>query len=75
MNRIREYRRKNGLTAAELGELIGLSQSTISKIENEQTSPKVEWLEKMAERVGLIEMTNEKIVFLDVQKQFSKRSE
>ena len=30
---------------------------------------------KMAERVGLIEMTNEKIVFLDVQKQFSKRSE
>lgn len=52
MNRIREYRRKNGLTATELGELIGLSQSTISKIENEQTSPKVEWLEKIADVFG-----------------------
>lgn len=28
---------------------------------------------KMAERVGLIEMTNEKIVFLDVQKQFNRK--
>lgn len=51
-NRIREYRRKNGLITAELGELVGLSQSTISKIENEQTSPKVEWLEKMADVFG-----------------------
>ncbi|MEQ3473399.1 helix-turn-helix domain-containing protein [Enterococcus cecorum] len=52
MNRIREYRRKNNLTTTELGELIGLSQSTISKIENGQTSPKVEWLEKMADVFG-----------------------
>lgn len=52
MNRIREYRRKNNLTTTELGELIGLSQSTISKIENGQTSPKIEWLEKMADVFG-----------------------
>lgn len=52
MNRIREYRRENKLTATELGELIGISQSTISKIENGETSPKVEWLEKMADVFG-----------------------
>lgn len=181
MNRIREYRRKNGLTATELGELVGLSQSSISNFELGKCIPRIENLEKMAdvfgcsvndllvreerfprnqrrydttafepyyklhysffrsrqynafmreysveemlaflimqtystknkgvinyehtkdmsiveelaldtdcdiavaeialkmaERVGLIEMTNEKIVFLDVQKQFSKRSE
>lgn len=52
MNRIREYRRKNNLTTTELGGLIGLSQSTISKIENGQTSPKVEWLEKITDVFG-----------------------
>lgn len=75
MNRIREYRRKNNLTAAELGELVGLSQSSISNFELGKSIPRIESLEKMAERVGLIEMTNEKIVFLDVQKQFSKRGD
>lgn len=52
MNRIREYRRKNNITTTELGKLIGLSQSTISKIENGQTSPKVEWLEKITDVFG-----------------------
>lgn len=49
MNRIREYRRKNKLTATELGELVGLSQSFISLIENEKISPKIEHLEKIAD--------------------------
>lgn len=52
MNRIREYRRKNGLTATELAEMVGLSQSAISFIENERRSPKIEHLEKMADVFG-----------------------
>lgn len=52
MNRIREYRRKNGLTATELGELVGLSQSSISFIENGKRSPRIENLEKMADVFG-----------------------
>lgn len=49
MNKIREYRRKNGLTATELAEMVGLSQSAISLIENEHISPKIEHLEKIAD--------------------------
>ena len=52
MNRIREYIRENKLTTTELGELIGLSQSAISLIENEHISPKIEHLEKMADVFG-----------------------
>ena len=32
--RIREFRRQRGLSQAQLGELVGFSQSKISKIEN-----------------------------------------
>ena len=32
--RIRKYRRQNGLSQERLGELVGFSQSKISKIEN-----------------------------------------
>lgn len=52
MNRIREYRRKNNLTAAELGELIGLSQSSISDFELGKSIPRIESLEKMADVFG-----------------------
>lgn len=52
MNRIREYRRKNGLTATELGELVGLSQSSISFIENGKRNPRIENLEKIADVFG-----------------------
>lgn len=52
MNRIREYRRKNGLTVAELGDMAELSPSAISKIENGLTSPRVENLEKIADVFG-----------------------
>jgi len=33
-DRIRKYRRKKGLSQEQLGELVGISQSKISKIEN-----------------------------------------
>jgi len=33
-DRIRKYRRKKGLSQEQLGELVGFSQSKISKIEN-----------------------------------------
>ncbi len=33
-NRIRKYRRQKGLSQERLGELVGFSQSKISKIEN-----------------------------------------
>lgn len=52
MNRIREYRRKNNLTAAELGKMADLSAGTISNIENGLTSPRVENLEKIADVFG-----------------------
>lgn len=52
MNRIREYRRKNGLTTTELGKLVELSSGSISNIENGLTSPRIEHLEKMADVFG-----------------------
>lgn len=52
MNRIREYKRKNGLTATELGKLVGLSQSSISFFENERRRPRIENLEKIADVFG-----------------------
>lgn len=33
-NKVRKYRRKKGLSQEQLGELVGFSQSKISKIEN-----------------------------------------
>lgn len=52
MNKIREYRRKNELTATELGELVGLSQASISNFELGKSSPRIETLEKMADVFG-----------------------
>ena len=52
MNRIREYRIKNELTTTELGELVGLSQSSISNFELGKRSPRIENLEKIADVFG-----------------------
>lgn len=52
MNKIREYRIKNELTATELAELVGLSQSSISNFELGKRSPRIENLEKMADVFG-----------------------
>jgi transcriptional regulator with XRE-family HTH domain len=43
-NRIREYRKAKGLTVVELANKIGISQGSLSDIENEKTSPSAETL-------------------------------
>lgn len=52
MNKIRYYRKKNNLSLIELAELVGLSPSTISNIENGKTSPKIEWIREFASVFG-----------------------
>ena len=39
MNRIRELREAKGLTQTELGEIVGVSQSTIDKYESGYITP------------------------------------
>ncbi len=45
---IRKIREKKGLTQAELGKLLCITQSAIGQFENDKTSPKIETLEKIA---------------------------
>ena len=47
-NRIREARKNASLTQAELAEKIGVKRSVISKYENDQISPKIEIMDKIA---------------------------
>ena len=47
--KIRELRLKKGLTAQELADRIGVSQPTLTRYENEQTSIDVNTLKKIAE--------------------------
>lgn len=39
MNRIREFREAKGLTQTQLGEMVGVSQSTIDKYESGHITP------------------------------------
>lgn len=45
---IRERRRDQGLSAEQLGKLVGLSESTIIRIENGQRDPKFQQLVHIA---------------------------
>lgn len=45
---IRERRWDQGLTAEQLGQLVGLSESTIIRIENGQRDPKFQQLVQIA---------------------------
>lgn len=47
-NRIRELRKKAGLTQAELAELAGISQPAISQVENDERPLTVEWMRLFA---------------------------
>lgn len=47
-NDIKKLRRKRGLTAKKLGELIGASQSVISRVENEKQELDVNMMQKIA---------------------------
>lgn len=44
-----EARQKRGLTLQQLEKLTGISRSTINRIENRQTVPRLDQLEKIAE--------------------------
>jgi transcriptional regulator with XRE-family HTH domain len=46
---IKEIRKSRGLTAKELGELVGKAESTINLYENEKREPDFETLLKMSE--------------------------
>lgn len=51
--RVRTLRAAKSLTLAEVGERAGLARSTLSKIENEHTSPTFEVLQKLAFGLGV----------------------
>ena len=49
MNRIREYRRKMGLTQVELSKALNLSQGALSGYETGRYDPDIEMMHRMAE--------------------------
>ena len=51
--RVREYRRANGISIGELGQLTGMSKAMLSKIENAQTSSSLSSLAKLANALGV----------------------
>jgi len=48
-NKIREIRKNKGLTLAQLSQEIGLSKGLLSRIENNQVSPPIATLSKIAQ--------------------------
>lgn len=50
---IRRFREKKGLTMAELGELIGVSHTTISRYERGSRTPSAEKLRDIAQALGV----------------------
>ncbi len=51
--KIKKFREAKGLTLAELGQRIGLSKSMLSRIENNQSSPPIATLSKIAQGLGV----------------------
>ena len=47
-NRIKELRKRNGLTLEQLGQAVGLKNNTLSQYENEKRKPKEEIWGKLA---------------------------
>jgi len=50
---IRKYRRKKNLTQKQLGELLGLSNTYLSDIENNRTNPSIKTLKKVAKALEI----------------------
>ena len=48
---IRKYRTEKGLTQKKLGELCGIADSNIRKYESGNQNPKIETLQKIAEKI------------------------
>lgn len=53
MENIRKFRNLKGISTTDLGKLTGISQSTISKLENGKKKADIELLEKIAEALGV----------------------
>lgn len=51
-SRLRELREAQGLTTTQIGERCGLTQSTISKVENGKWSVSLDILSKISEALG-----------------------
>ena len=47
-NRIKEIRKKRGLTQEQLGKLLNISQTMVAQYENNKRKPKLETLQKIA---------------------------
>lgn len=66
-NRIRVLRKEKKCSIMNINQLTGLSKSTISQIENGQSSPTVQTLEKIAKAldvtIGMFFKENEKEIF------------
>jgi transcriptional regulator with XRE-family HTH domain len=52
-NRIRELRKKVGLTQAELGDLVGLHQTQVGNLENGARTLTLEWGRRIAKVLGV----------------------
>lgn len=51
-NRIREFRKRAGLSQGELGKLVGLHQTMVGNIENGKRSLTLEWARRFAKTFG-----------------------
>ncbi len=49
---IRAIRKRKGLTQKALGELLGVSQATVGQYETNKNPPKIETLQKIANKLG-----------------------
>lgn len=52
--RIKEARKKAGLTQKELGQRLGVTYQTLAQWENDHRNPKPETLERIAEALGVL---------------------
>ena len=56
--KIKEFRKKRGLTQKQLGDRCGIADSNIRKYENGQQNPKIETLRKIADALNAIVIEN-----------------
>lgn len=59
--KIKEFRKKRGLTQKQLGDLCGMADSAIRRYENGRANPKIETLRKIADalEVNVTELLND----------------
>lgn len=50
---LRRYRERKGLTQKELAQICGITQTTVSEIENGKANPTLEVLQRLAEALGV----------------------